>query len=124
MTKTAIRIVAVSLVSIMICFAFVSCDKPSGIYESEAYTLNFDGDNVTLSWKSGNATYELDGTFEIEETDEGKTIEFDWEESEDAISGLQSAVAKALFSGKLTYVQGSDDNGSYIEIGKTKFYKK
>ena len=124
MTKTAIRLVAVSLVSIMICFAFVSCDKPSGIYKSETYTLDFDGDEVTLSWKSGNATYELEGTYEIEETDEGKTIEFDWEESEDVLSGLQSAVAKALFSGKLTYVQGSDDNGSYIEIGKTKFYKK
>ena len=124
MTKTTIRIVAVSLVAIMICFAFVSCDKPSGVYESEVYTLKFEGENVTLSWKSGNATYELKGTYEIEETDAGKTIEFDWEESDDILVELQSAVAKAVFSGKLVYVQGNDDNGSYIEIGKTKFYKK
>ena len=124
MTKTTLRIISVSLVALMICFAFVSCDKPSGTYESSKYTLVFDGDNVTISWKAGNATYELGGTYVIEETDEGKTIEFTWEESTDLQSGIQTSGVKMVFSGKMSYVQGSDDNGKYIEIGAFKFYKK
>ena len=124
MKRTTLKIISVSLVALLICFALVSCDKPSGTYESNKYTLVFDGDNVTASWKAGSATYELSGTYVIEETDNGKTIEFTWEETDDALAELQNVGAKLAFSGKLKYIQGSDDNGNYIEIGANKFYKK
>lgn len=124
MTQTTLKIVSVSLIAIMLCSVLFSCNTPPEIYESEYYTIEFDGENVTLSWQVGHTTYEMNGTYEIEEKNDTKTIEFKWEESDNALTEAQNAVAKGVFCDKLTYVQGSDDNGSYIEIGKIKFYRK
>ena len=127
MKKTAIRIVAISIVAIMMCVALVSCSGPSGEYGNDKYTLAFSGSNVTVSWKGLTQTYELTGTFEMGEDENGnETIIFTMDEVEgDSFLGDAAyAAAKALFDGTKSYNEGSDNKGDYIEIDGARFYKK
>lgn len=127
MKKTVTRIVAISLVAIMMCIALASCSGPSGEYGNDNYTLAFSGSNITVSWKGLTQTYELTGKFEIGQDDAGnKTITFTMDEVEgnSILGDAAYKTTKALFDGTKSYNEGSDNNGSYIEIAGARYYKK
>ena len=127
MKKTIMKIVALSLVAVMMCVLLASCGGPSGEYGSDDYTLKFSGSKVTVSWKGFTQSYEMKGKFEMGKDDEGnKTITFTMEETEgeSMLGDAAYAGAKAIFDGTKSYNAGSDDDGKYIEIGGLRFYKK
>lgn len=127
MKKSIVRILALSLVAVMMCLALVSCGGPSGEYGSDDYTLKFSGSKVTVSWKGLTQSYEMTGKVEMGKDDDGnKTITFTMDEVEgDSIFGDAAyAGAKALFDGTKSYNSGKDDSGNYIEIGGVRYYKK
>lgn len=125
--KTAIKVVAISLVAIMMCMALVSCGGPSGEYGNDKYTLEFSGSKITISWKGLTQGMEMSGEFELGEDEDGKqTITIDITEYEADSVLLDSAykAAEALWEGTKSYNEGNDNNGDYIEIGGAKYYKK
>ncbi len=127
MKKTIIKVLALTLVAVMMCAVLVSCGGPSGEYGGDKYTLKFSGSNVTVSWKGITQSYELKGKFEMGKDDDGnKTITFTMEEQEGEsfLGDAAYAGAKAIFDGTKSYKEGSDDSGKYIEISGIKFYKK
>ena len=127
MKKTIIRIVALSLVAVMMCVLLASCGGPSGEYGSDDYTLKFSGSKITVTWKGLTKTNEMTGKFEMGKDDEGnKTITFTMDESESGsiLGDLGNAAVKALFDGTKSYNSGKDDNGNYIEISGARYYKK
>ncbi len=127
MKKTIIKIMALALVAVMVCAVLVSCGGPSGEYGSDDYTLKFSGSNVTVSWKGWTQSFEMTGTFEMGENEDGKrtiTFTMDETEGESYLGDAGYAIAKGLFDGTKSYNEGSDDNGSYIEIGGARYYKK
>ena len=124
--KTAIKVLAISLVAIMMCMALVSCSNaPSGTYVSENgnVTLEFSGEKVTLTYGESKKTT-VEGTFEMEEDAEGNPI-IDIELPEpDSWADLEYAGYRALLNGEKSYNSGSDNDGDYIEIGGAKYYKQ
>ena len=127
MKKTIIKIVALSLVAVMMCAVLVSCGGPSGEYGSDDYTLKFSGSKVTVSWKGFTQSYELTGTFEIGKDDEGNnviTFVMDEVEGNSILGDGAYAASKAIFDGTKSYNSGSDDGGKYIEISGIRYYKK
>ncbi|MBE6685205.1 MAG: DUF945 domain-containing protein [Ruminococcaceae bacterium] len=127
MKKSIVRILALSLVAVMMCLALVSCGGPSGEYGSDDYTLKFSGSKITVSWKGLTQSYELTGKFEMGKDDDGnKTITFTMDEvkGDSFLGDAAYAGTKALFDGTKSYNSGKDDNGNYIEIGGLRYYKK
>ena len=125
MKKTAIRIVSISLVIIMACFALASCSNaPSGTYGNDACTLKFSGETVEISYGSESKKTTVEGTFEMGEDEEGNmTITITLPEAESFLDIAYIAVRTSL-DGTHKYNVGEDTNGSYIEIGVAKFYKE
>ena len=122
MRKTLVKSVSLALVIVIACAVLASCGGPSGTYAGKTYTLEFKGSNVTVSWKGLLDSYSMTGTFEIGKDDEGnKTISFTWPEGESYAEDAVYAVPKAVFGKDLKYVEGSDDNGKYIEISGLRF---
>jgi len=122
MKKTTIKILAIALVAVMMCAVLVSCGGPSGKYTGTVYTLEFKGSDVTVSWKGVLDSYTMTGTFEMGEDDEGKkTISFTWPEGGSYIEDAAYAVPKGIFAKNVSYNEGSDDNGKYIEIAGARF---
>ncbi len=117
------KIVSSILVCVMLIgcvFALASCDKTlNGEYVNETTimgittttTYEFEGKNVTIKVKSSLAsiTIEHEGEYVIEDD----TITFTFGD-EDANK----------YSGDVSFNEGSDNEGAYIELGGTKFYKK
>ena len=125
--KKSIRIIALAMVTVMLCMALMSCGGPAGEYGSDDYNLKFSGSNVTVSWKGLTQSYELTGKFEMGKDDEGnKTITFTMDEVEGSsfLGDVAYAGAKALFDGTKSYNSGKDDKGAYIEISGARYYKK
>ncbi len=124
--KTAIKVVAISLVAIMMCMALVSCSNaPSGTYVSESgnVTLKFSGDKLELSYGDSKKTT-VEGTFEMGEDEEGNpTIEIELPEAESWLD-MEYGAIRLLLVGKKSYNAGNDNGGDYIEIGGAKYYKK
>ena len=128
MKNTFLKMLAIALVAVL-CVGLVACgSNPSGTYRSaDDVTLTFSGDEVTLSWKGLTQTNTLSGTYEIREDENGgKTITFTMEKGESGsiLGDWANAAVKAIVDGTKSYVTGKDDNGSYIEIGGTKYYKQ
>ena len=122
MKKTFFKVLALALVAVMVCVLLASCGGPSGTYKGKTYTLAFKGDEVTVSWKGFLDTYSMTGTFEMGKDDEGnKTISFTWPEGESDIDDAIYGGAKLFFGKDLKYIEGSDDNGKYIEISGARF---
>ena len=128
MKKTIIKVLALSLVAVMLCALLVSCGGPSGEYGSDDYSLKFSGSNVTVSWKGLTQSYEMTGKFEMGKDDNGNaTITFTMDEVEGSslFGDAAYAVAKAVFDGTKSYNSGKDDSkGAYIEISGVRYYKK
>ncbi len=80
MKKTIIKVLALSLVAVMMCAILVSCSTLSGKYTNKtevfgvtvSTTYEFDGDEFTMTTVGGisvSGTYEIDGdeiTFTVE----------------------------------------------------------
>jgi hypothetical protein len=125
MKKSIIKVIAFALVAVMMCAVLVSCGGPSGEYTGKIYTLKFSGSEVTVSWKGLLDTYTMTGEFEMGKDDEGnKTISFTWPEGESYADDIIYGGAKAFFGKNLKYIEGSDDNGKYIEISGARFDAK
>lgn len=127
MKKSIVKIVALSLVAVMVCVLLASCGGPSGTYGSDDYSLKFSGSKVTVSWKGLTQSYEMTGKFEMGKDDDGnKTITFTMDEVEGGslFGDVAYKSAKALFDGTKSYNSGKDDNGNYIEIGGLRYYKQ
>ncbi len=125
--KKSIRIIALAMVAVMLCMALASCGGPSGEYGSDDYTLKFSGSKFVVTYKGLTENKELTGKFEMGKDDDGdKTITFTMDETEGGgiLGDLANAAVKALFDGTKSYNSGKDDNGSYIEIGGLRLYKK
>lgn len=122
--KTAIKVVAISLVAIMMCMALVSCSNaPSGTYGNDNMTLEFSGEKVELTY-GGSKKTTVEGTFKMGEDAEGNvTIIINLPEP-DSIFDLEYAGYRAILNGEKKYNAGSDNTGDYIEIGGAKYYKK
>ena len=124
--KTAIKVLAISLVAIMMCMALVSCSNaPSGTYVSENgnVTLEFSGEKVTLTYGDSKKTT-VEGTFEMEEDAEGNpVIDIELPEAEGLFDIGYGAIRATLVDEK-PYNAGSDNKGDYIEIGSVKYYKQ
>ena len=127
MKKTFIKVLTLALVAVMACVILVSCGGPSGEYGSDDYSLKFSGSNVTVSWKGITQSFEMTGKFEMGEKEDGsRTITFTMDEVEgnSLLGDAAYKATKALFDGTKSYNEGSDDNGSYIEIAGARYYKK
>lgn len=124
MKKTVIRIVSISLVAIMMCVMFASCSNaPSGTYGNDDITLKFSGEKVELTYGDSKKTT-VEGTFEMGEDEEGNpTINIDLPEP-DSFLDVEYSVIRGLLNGEKKYNKGNDNNGDYIEIGGSKYYKK
>lgn len=124
MKKTAIKVLALSLVAIMMCFVFASCSNaPRGTFGNDTITLEFSGDKVELTYGSEKKTV-VEGTFEMDEDADGNpTIDIELPEP-DSFLDFEYAAIRALLAGEKSYNSGSDNNGDYIEIGGAKYYKK
>lgn len=125
--KKTVRILAVALVVVMLAAVLVSCG-PSGSYGGDGYTIKFSGSKATVTWKGALSTYTISGSFKMGKDDEGnKTITFKdmkADETDSILGDAAVAVAVAAFEGEHTYNAGKDDDGSYIEIGGARYYKK
>ena len=120
--KKLIRVLALSLVAVMLCAAFAACAKVSGAYTAEIDlwlakgTATYDftsASKVTLTLKGellGQvSTKSYEGKYEITENDDGTMeITFNMENGDDAIK-----------SETLTFEQGDD----FIKIGLFKYNK-
>ncbi len=116
MKKTFVRVLALSLITVMVLCAFASCSKKlSGSYESElsilgqtwSVTYDFKGDKVTVTSKTtvlGTVnTNTAEGTYEIIENDDGTMeITLTFEKDDDTAT-----------SGTYTFEEGE----GYIKIG-------
>ena len=124
MKKTAIRIVSITLVIIMACFALASCSNgPSGTYGNDDFSLKFSGEKVTVSY-GGEVKKTVEGTFEMGEDENGNmTITISLPEADSILDITYIAVRTAL-NGTHKYNAGEENNGSYVEIGALKLYKK
>lgn len=128
------KIVSTLLVCVLLVgtlFTLASCGSTiSGTYSAETSVLGveskvtyaFDGKNVTVSSKVTTAlgsveSPTLEGTYEIGKDDDGnKTITFDYSGDEKSEGAADEGVA-------LSFNQGKDDKGKYIEIAGTKLYE-
>lgn len=123
MKKTLVRILAFTLVAVMIVCMLASCGKKiSGSYEAEVnfivgktnVTYTFSGSNVKIVAKTTNMlgsidTVNYEGKYEIVETDEGTMeITITLEEEDDNIK-----------SGTYTFEEGEN----YIKIGAVQYNK-
>ena len=124
MKKMFFKGLALSLVVVMLCLALASCGKIlSGSYEGEidigiakyTATYTFKGNKVEVEKKTTTIlgavdTVELNGTYEIQENDDGTMeITLTFESEDDDVK-----------SGTFTFEEGED----YIKIGLAKYTKK
>ena len=115
------KIVSTVLVCVMLLscvLVLASCAKTlSGEYVNETTVFGvttttsyeFEGSNVTIKTSVSGFSYEYDGEYAID----GDTITFTFGD-EDA----------EKYSGEVSFNEGSDNDGAYIELDGTKYYKK
>ena len=115
--KTMLKIVAVTLLAVMMCTMLASCTTISGKYSGSMkvllvyvkYTYEFKGNNVTLTTTTpvpfiGDIVNTQTGTYEIKDDQ----ITFTWDTSENKDG------ATVVESGPFKFEKGSD----YIKIGE------
>lgn len=121
--KTMTRVVAVTLVAVMMCMMLASCSTISGKYSGTQkvilvdvkYTYEFSGKNVTLTTETpallgGTITFTQTGTYEIKDDQ----ITFTWDVSENKDG------ATVVDKGPYAFEKGSD----YIKIGEMTLTKE
>ena len=86
--KKSVRIVALALVAVMLCFALVSCGKKlngtySAIIAGSGAEYEFKGSKVTITVKAlGTVVAEVEGKYSID--DDKITFEFESEDSKES----------------------------------------
>ena len=117
--KKSVRILAVVMVLLMVTLVFASCGKTlKGKYASEfmgtGSTLEFSGKNITITYKlAGAELASVEGTYEIKDNDEGKTVIVFTFGDDDA----------SKYSGEFDFSEGTEDGKSYIKIGGVQYKK-
>ena len=121
--KKSIRILALSMVAVMLCLCLASCGNTlKGEYESKLGALGlirktreFDGDNVTVTyWVSDLAVSTVEGTYTIDDD----KITFDFVDE----SGVDHKDAREFLEtlkGELSFEKGKD----YVKIGGVEYTK-
>jgi hypothetical protein len=124
MKKNVIKIIAISLVAIMMCCVLASCSGgPQGSYGNDDFTITFSGEKVELTYGDSKKTT-VEGTFKMgEDADGNETIIITLPEA-DSFLDFEYGVIRALLNGEKKYNAGKDNAGNYIEIGGAKYYKK
>ena len=115
--KKTISMLLVCVLLLGTVFALSSCGL-SGTYKNDLYTLEFSGDKVHITAKVSvgvTITSEYDATYKISDGENGKVITFTYADDADK---------SVIFNGEKSYNEGSDNDGSYIEVGGIKLYKK
>ena len=129
--KKIISTVLLCVLLVSSLFVLASCNTISGTYGGEVdlvlakykVTYEFKGNDVTVTSQLTSSIGSLNpvsvsGTYEIGEDEEGnKTITFDYSDSEEEADGA------AKEGTALSFNQGKDDNGKYIEIAGAKYYE-
>ncbi|MBR6680957.1 MAG: hypothetical protein IKL59_06815 [Clostridia bacterium] len=86
--KKSVRIVALALVAVMLCFALVSCGKKlngtySAVIAGSGAEYEFKGSKVTITVKAlGTVVAEVEGKYSID--DDKITFEFESEDSKES----------------------------------------
>ncbi len=123
--KKIISTVLLCVLLVSSVFTLASCNMISGTYEGEVnlvittYKLSYEfkGDKVTITSKLGSISTEANATYKIGEKENGdKTITFTYGDGEKADGAAEGGVA-------LSFNQGSDNDGKYIEIAGIRYYK-
>lgn len=121
--KKALRLTALCLVLVMMVATLASCGGPSGKYTASSFlggkvTLNFDGDNVTITIIDpvfGTEVFNKTTTYTIEDD----KISFDFADEEET----DSLIAKSIIAAFETPVPYEKvDEG--IKINKVTFTKE
>ncbi|MBP5177582.1 MAG: hypothetical protein ILP02_03245 [Clostridia bacterium] len=108
--KKVVSVLAVAMVTVMLCMSLAACGALSGTYSNAAIDLTFSGSTVTINPIIGKqSTCE----YKVENKDGKKTITFTVKDGDDS------------YNGTFSLNEGSDDKGAYIEIGGAlgKLYK-
>ena len=128
MKKTFVRVVALSLIAVMMVCVLASCGKTiSGTYEAKVgveglagytATYTFSGKKVTAVKTAEIAGFEkettLNGTYEITENDDGELqIKISFETEDDDVK-----------SGIFPFSEGEEDGVKYIKIAGIKYTEK
>ena len=118
MKKTLSLILAIVL-AVGVLFTLVSCGNTlSGTYNAVAIppaTYEFSGNKVTVKGELFGASISFDGTYKIEENEDGKLeITLDFGDEEDAVK----------FAGTFPFSKGEENGEKYIKIGVTKLVKE
>lgn len=119
--KKTVKIVAVMMLAVMLCLAFVSCGKKlSGEYKLDAFgvgstTYSFSGSKVEITTEIAGFTKTIEGEYEITTNEDDKEViifTFDAEE-EDAED----------YEGEYSFAEGKEGDTEYIKIGGIKYTK-
>lgn len=118
MKKTLSLILAIVL-AVGVLFTLASCGNTlSGTYKADGFisttTYEFSGNKVTVKFELG-ATVSVDGTYKIEENEDGKLeITLDFGDEENA----------GEYAGTFSFSKGEENGEEYIKIGGRKFVKE
>lgn len=119
MKKTLSLILAIVLV-VGVLFTLASCGNTlSGTYKAEGListtTYEFSGSKVTVKGELFGATISIDGTYKIEENEDGKLeITLDFGDEENA----------GEFAGTFSFSKGEENGSKYIKIAGKKYVKE
>ena len=123
--KKTLSVLLLTVLLIGSVFTLASCGALSGTYKGSALAFTFSGDDVAISTAGGelivNAKYKIN-----EQEDNKRTITFTYDEEAIESPVLKTSLKAVIGDGiDLSFVEGSDDNGSYIRIAMIfTFYKQ
>ena len=114
--KKILSLLSAAILTAMLCLTLTACGALSGTYSNGLETYTFSGDKYTYEFSvtigGFTTTKTKEGTYKVEQTDDGKKIVF---VTKDGDTTTENAY---------TLNEGKDDNGSYIEIGGSRYNKK
>ncbi len=119
MKKTLSLILALVL-AVGVLFTLVSCGNTlSGTYKAEGFitttTYEFSGNKVTVKGEAFGAAITIDGTYKIEENEDGKLeITLDFSDEDNA----------GEYAGTFSFSKGEENGTKYIKIAGKKYVKE
>lgn len=122
--KKLFSIIACALLTLALGFSLVACSTLSGTYSASGLladkTYEFSGNNVKeiTMFKSGSTTVEVNYTYKVGKDDQGnETITFTKVSKN---SDGDTTTTETTYS----FNRGKDNDGEYIVIDGTTYYKK
>ena len=110
--------------ALLICsvFAFASClggKTLSGKYKCDGFlsdtVYEFDGNDVEISYKTGLGSYTVEGTYEIVEKEDGKSVII--------ITIGDEVEGSGEYSGEHRFDEGEENGTKYIKIDGVQYFK-